>query len=579
MKKILLLVIGILLLSGLEATALPDRELISTEKEIFQDEYDMVIISPSMFSTELQPLINHKNSRNVQTILKTTEVIYSEYPGRDEAEQIKYFIKDALETWDITYVMLVGGASQIPGRYTHIYFNYDYQEEWVFLSDLYYADIFDQEMNFSSWDTNENDIFAEYNWSGNFDELDLYPDVYLGRLACIDENEVTICVDKIITYETEEAYAQNWFKNLVLIGGDSLLGDENHIDEGEYVNEAVLDILGGFIPDKIWASNGKLYQASNINNAINKGAGFVFFNGHGQTNIWATHPHESSQWIPLGNYKNSHVNSLSNGNKLPIVISDACYHCQYDVASDCFGWTFVTNPNGGCIAFLGGTDIDVSYGGIDIVTKGIEKLCIDMSTNYIAGDKTFGELWGNGISTYINNNMDEIDYITVEQFQPFGDPSLVIAGESQPPTAPEIHGPTNGSIGVEYEWTFVSTDPDGDNITYYVDWGDQCGGAEWHGPYPSGEEIVLTHTYTSKSSYIINAMAVDEHGVESNWTYFEVTIPRNKAIDKPFLQFLQNFLQDHPNLFPTIQHLLHRLGLQYKFKLKQGITDFIIDRR
>ena len=70
MKKILLLIIGILLISGLEVTALPETELISTLKEISKNEYDMVIISPSIFSTELQPLINHKNSRNVQTFLK-----------------------------------------------------------------------------------------------------------------------------------------------------------------------------------------------------------------------------------------------------------------------------------------------------------------------------------------------------------------------------------------------------------------------------------------------------------------------------------------------------------------------------
>ena len=407
-------------------------------------------------------------------------------------------------------------------------------------------------MNFCSWDSNTNDIFGEYNWSGNYDELDLYPDVFLGRLACVNDNEVTICVNKIIEYETEEAYKKYWFKNLVLMGGDSLPGDEEQIDEGEYVNEAVIDILDGFIPEKIWASNGKLYQASNINEAINKGAGFVFFNGHGHTNLWATHPHESYEWIPPGFYQNSHLNSLVNGNKLPIVISDACYHCQYDVASDCFGWTFVTNPNGGCIAFLGGTDIDVSYGGVDIVTKGIEKLCLDISSNYMAGDKTFGELWGNGISTYINNNMDEIDYITVEEFQPFGDPSLVIAGESQPPTEPQINGPKNGRVGVEYEWSFVSTDPNGDNISYYIEWGDTDGEGEWYGPFKSGEILVVTHKYTSEDTFTIKAMAMDENGDESGWSYYVVIMPRNKMTNTIFLKIMQHF----PNAFPILRCIL-----------------------
>ncbi|KYK27196.1 hypothetical protein AYK20_02955 [Thermoplasmatales archaeon SG8-52-1] len=555
MKKMLTLVVCLSILNSVSIVALSKSSFMLNSQNVTIYKYDMVIISPSLYTDELQTLIDHKNNRNLITTIKTTEEIFSEYSGRDEAEKIKYFIKDALDTLDISYVLLVGGADQLPSRYTHIYFEYDYQTEWVFLSDLYYADIYDKEMNFSSWDTNENNIFAEYNWSGNYDELDLYPDVYLGRLACINENEVIICVNKIINYETEKAYSRYWFKNLVLMGGDSLLGDEHHVDEGEYVNKAVINILDGFIPERIWASNGKLYQANNINNAINKGAGFVFFNGHGLTDIWATHPHESSQWIPIGNYKNSHVKSLVNGNKLPIVISDACYHCQYDVASDCFGWTFVTNPDGGCIAFLGGTDIDVSYGGEDIITKGIEKLCIDMSTNYIAGDKTFGELWGNGIKRYLNDNMDEMDYITIEEFQPFGDPSLIIAGESQPPSNPEIDGPINGNIGVEYEWTFVSTDPDGDNISYYIDWGDKSGEGGWYGPYFSGEEVVITHKYKSKDTYTIKAIAVDEYGIESNWTYFEVTMPRIKIANISIF----NFILDHPNILSLIHWLLEKL--------------------
>ena len=95
--------------------------------------------------------------------------------------------------------------------------------------------------------------------------------------------------------------------------------------------------MEGFAPIRIWASNERLYQVSNINNAINQGAGFVFFNGHGNLDLWATHPHEDgTTWIPSGSYRNSDIASLSNAEKLPIVISDACYHCTYNVKPDCF---------------------------------------------------------------------------------------------------------------------------------------------------------------------------------------------------------------------------------------------------
>jgi len=524
------------------------------------DEYDMVIIAPSLFSSNLQPLIDHKNSLGVITCLKPTEDIYSEFQGRDEVEQIKYFIKYALETWDITYVMLVGGADLLPARYTHIYYDYDYQDEWIFLSDLYYADIYDENGSFSSWDSNNNDIFGEYNWGSSnlYDDLDLYPDIYLGRLACINENEVDICVNKIITYETQKAYTQDWFTDIVYMGGDSLPGDEYQIDEGEYVNQGVIDNMEGFIPIKIWASNGELYDSANIQNAINNGAGFVFFNGHGNLNVWATHPHESQIWIPPGSYTNSHLNSLTNGNKLPIVFSDACYHCTYDVASDCFGWTFVKNPNGGCIGFFGSTDIDVSHPGVDIITKGIEKLCIVMSENYMEGDLTFGELWGHGLIDYLNTaEMDEMDYITIEEFQPFGDPSLAIREESQAPEKPlDLDGPNSGKINEEYTYTASTTDPDEDRLFYLFDWGNGDY-SNWVGPYDSGVTAEACYTWTEEGDYQIRVKAKDEHGVQSEWSDpLEVTMPKNNLFSLMFLRYIQNLLENFPNISQILDYII-----------------------
>jgi hypothetical protein len=325
-------------------------------------------------------------------------------------------------------------------------------------------------------------------------------------------------VNKIIAYETGEAHTQGWFTNLVLMGGDSLPGDAEAVDEGEYVNQHVTDTLDGFIPHRVWASNGLLYYASNISDAINNGAGLVFFNGHGNTHVWATHPHESSQWIPYGNYTNSHINALSNGDQLPIVISDACYHCTYDAAPDCFGWAFLTNPNGGAIAYLGGTDVDVSYGGTAIITKGIERLCLVMSSNYKSGDATFGELWAHGVMDYIAPIMDEIDYITLEEFQPFGDPSLCIAGESQRPLAPAVpSGETQGGAGIEYAYTTSTTDPDGDSLYYLFEWGDSTF-SDWAGPYASGGLATGSHTWSDSGIYEIRVIAKDRHGVMSEWS-------------------------------------------------------------
>ena len=99
---------------------------------------------------------------------------------------------------------------------------------------------------------------------------------------------------------------------------------------------------------------------------------------------------------------------------------------------------------------------------------------------------------------------------------------------------------------MSYNYTFESTDPNNDDIIYHVYWGDMW--MEDAGPYPSGEEITLSHRWMDEGTYIIMAQAEDTEGLFSAESWFEVTMPRNKAIvrqisqqsvNPAFLQILQ----------------------------------------
>ena len=229
--------------------------------------YDLVIISPSKFSSILDKFIEHKNSYGVKTVLKTTEEIYSEYDGVDKPEQIKYFIKYAIENWGINYVLLFGGlksmiyakpkddlnqgskAWYVPVRYSNFQYDADpsynfTSDEPGYISDLYYADIYKEGGEFENWDSNGNGIFAE--WSGDLkDELDLYPDVAFGRLAVRNNIEAKNVVDKIINYE-KTTYGSDWFKKIIVISGDGFLDqrdwniqwDTKGLPDGEYTIHA-----------------------------------------------------------------------------------------------------------------------------------------------------------------------------------------------------------------------------------------------------------------------------------------------------------------------------------------------------
>jgi hypothetical protein len=541
------------------------------EKTIsFDDEYNFIILAPAEFSDELGDLVTHKISRGISTIFVSTNDIYDSvyFPvqGSDNQEKIKYFIKNAIENWGTSNVLLVGSSMKFPVRITHVFIEEDDDE--LFVSDLYYADIYNDTGGFSSWDTNGNEIYGEYKWNGKTDEVDFYPDVYLGRLACTSGSQVTTVVNKIIDYETNEAYKQEWFTNLVVAGGDTWTpdyGDDSGTDEGEYVNEKVIDIMSGFVPEKLWATNGKLgkvvppYGKGEIDNAINEGCGFVDFSGHGNPQVWSTHPHNSSQFVwlptPSGYYTNSHVSGLTNGNKLPIVIIGACSTGKFNSDSSCFGWSWVSNSNGGAIATICSAALGYAYLGKYIIQGLIEGLALDTFRAYSTGGAlTFGEMWSKAITRYVNtHSMRDSHVKSVEEWQPFGDPTLAIGEESQAPVTPAApNGPTSGEINVEHTYTASTTDPDGDRISYLFDWGngDFSG---WIGPYNSGSTASAKYTWKEEGNYEIRVKAKDEHGVQSDWSpALQITMPKNHIYYSILLEILERLMER----FPLLEQIL-----------------------
>jgi len=127
---------------------------------------------------------------------------------------------------------------------------------------------------------------------------------------------------------------------------------------------------------------------------------------------------------------------------------------------------------------------------------------------------------------------------------------------NQPPSIPTIMGTVNGKAGTSYPYTVTSTDPDGDQVFYYINWGDTTN-TGWFGPFTSGVGQTQSHSWSSQSTFIIQAKAKDTNGAESGWGKLTVTMPRNKAMNSP----LSTLLQKYPRIIPIIQQLLQRLGL------------------
>lgn len=138
---------------------------------------------------------------------------------------------------------------------------------------------------------------------------------------------------------------------------------------------------------------------------------------------------------------------------------------------------------------------------------------------------------------------------------PWSDPYIITIASfgNQPPNAPRIDGPVVGRPGT-YNYTFSATDPDGDNVSYYIGWGDGTY-ENWTDWYPSGEIVTLKHTYSKLGIYIVQAKAKDIYGLIGPVGTLPVRIPRDRMIfDLLFLKFLERF----PNMLSILRQPLIR---------------------
>jgi hypothetical protein len=78
-------------------------------------------------------------------------------------------------------------------------------------------------------------------------------------------------------------------------------------------------------------------------------------------------------------------------------------------------------------------------------------------------------------------------------------------------------GPASGKVGIEYQYTTNTTDPEGDQVYYLFDWGNDTD-SSWLGPYNSGATVEASHEWTDQGSYEIKVIAKDENGMFSEWS-------------------------------------------------------------
>jgi hypothetical protein len=142
------------------------------------------------------------------------------------------------------------------------------------------------------------------------------------------------------------------------------------------------------------------------------------------------------------------------------------------------------------------------------------------------------------ISFYVRDNngaWSNPDFMTLEVI------------ENQPPEIPAISGNAKGPAGEPVTFKFITSDPEHQDVFYYIDWGDGTE-QDWFGPYASDEQKSVDHTWVEEGTYSIRAKAKDIYDAESDWGTLEVQMPHNILMYNHFFAFLIKIIERFPQL-------------------------------
>jgi hypothetical protein len=132
------------------------------------------------------------------------------------------------------------------------------------------------------------------------------------------------------------------------------------------------------------------------------------------------------------------------------------------------------------------------------------------------------------VNLTVIDNESNVNYDTTWAF---------IGRTNNPPDKPFIDGPEVGKNNTKHEYTFSTTDPEGDDVYYLIIWGGSQPTEYWIGPFKSGEKIKLENTWIGLANYTIRVKAKDIYDFKSEWATLKVQIPRYKSYyqSNPFI--------------------------------------------
>lgn len=353
---------------------------------------DYLIVAPDdpALLNEWRRLARYKQEKGLKTRIATVDSIAKAFEGFDLPDKIRTFLQHAYTEWDVTWVLLAGDLEQIPARRVSTGSRGFLADSMSFFSDIYYSCL-DGE-----WDTDGDSIFgneesdAVFRLKCRFDEdgnyvcdkvkpeiigVDLWSDVYLGRLPASTADEARIMVDKTIGYlysprtdaKSDDIFLfgpQIHYRLAADTASRNLITDAAQFWHYEFMpilqdgaspfREAEIDELyeDRVTNDGFVVGDSMEITAQALGQHLSNGYNLVFFAAHGAPYEIMIRS-EPQKVFGFPEIKNLRSNNFSN------VISISCDVMKWIPDSNtCFAKSLLTNPSGGAVTYNGSSGPD-----------------------------------------------------------------------------------------------------------------------------------------------------------------------------------------------------------------------------
>ena len=249
---------------------------------------------------------------------------------------------------------------------------------------------------------------------------DNYPDIYIGRFSVSGSADVTTQVNKTVSYEKTPTVGGTWYKSALFVAdasggaGDDNETDQQHMDNiwtGRYSNFTFSTKDTDYEPNE---------NAATITTDVNAGVGVINYAGDGDVNMW---------YQP--NFTNTQVNALTNGSKLPFIISVACLTGSFHTTT-CFGDAWLRKSGGGSVdALMSTVEQDWNQPMIgqdymaDILVGGYNYALGTATYHPDHGKTHFGSITFNGKALMLAEDATSLAS-EMQCWMIFGDPSLQV---------------------------------------------------------------------------------------------------------------------------------------------------------